>query len=473
MHDILIQNTLTGKKDKFVPLKANEVRIYGCGPTVYGYTHVGNARAALTLDLVTRTLEYFGYSVTLVRNFTDVDDKIIAVAQREGITAEAVSEKFIAAYRDDLKQLKTREPNACPKVTESMAEIIAFIQGLMDKGFAYPLKTSDGTDVYFEVQKFKSYGKLSHRKLDELVSGSRAEVVDGKRHLADFALWKAAKKDEPSWSSPWGPGRPGWHIECSAMIYRIFGDSIDLHLGGLDLVFPHHENEIAQSEALTEKPLSRYWVHNGLLEFGHEKMSKSLGNIVATKDFLAVRHPEVLRMLFLQQHYRSPLDFSEENVERAEAMLERLYQAFAEAGDQPAGAKSLLEEMEKALADDFNSGKALGLLFRMIRNAFRDRQESAWQELRSVRPLLIHVFGLLQDSPSVFLKANRERKLKRLGMSAERAQSIDARLKERDELRAQKDFKNSDRIRHELEAEGVVVMDGPDGTAWTLKENEK
>ncbi len=471
--NLKIQNTLTGKKEVFKPLNPNKVTIYCCGPTVQGYTHVGNARAALTLDLVSRVLKYLGYTIEVARNFTDVDDKIIASAIREKKTSQEISEFYIAAYLKDVSGLGTLLPNHMPKVTESMEAIVEFISDLEKKGIAYKAQTQIGTDVFFSVEKFPRYGCLSHRKIEEMVAGSRIEVEEAKRHPADFALWKAAKPNEPSWPSPWGAGRPGWHIECSAMIYKIFGKSIDIHMGGIDLLFPHHENEIAQSEARNAAPLANYWIHNGLLELGHEKMSKSVGNIVPTKVFLENRHAEVLRLLFLQQHYRSPLDFSGENIDRAEALLERLYHCKKMSLKASSSPQKLSSEWEKkvddSLSDDFNTAKILGQILSEARICFREDSHETWGRWSAFLPLLNDVFGLLKDEPELFLQTNHDRKLKRLGITEVEAQRVTDCLKEREKLRAEKKFQESDALRHQLESEGYLVMDGPDGSSWTKK----
>jgi len=468
-----IQNTLTGKKETFKPLNPDKVMIYCCGPTVQGYTHVGNARAALTLDLVSRVLNYLGYKIEVARNFTDVDDKIIASAVRENKTAQEVSEFYIEAYLKDVKSLGALLPHHMPKVTESMEAIIEFIADLETKGIAYKAQTQIGTDVFFSVEKFPRYGCLSHRKVEEMVAGSRIEVEEAKRHPADFALWKAAKPGEPSWPSPWGQGRPGWHIECSAMIQKIFGKTIDIHMGGIDLLFPHHENEIAQSEARHETALANYWIHNGLLELGHEKMSKSLGNIVTTRKFLESRHPEVLRLLFLQQHYRSPLDFSDENIDRAEALLERLYHckklALKAAGKAQEMTDEWKQKAEDSISDDFNTAKILGLILSEARSCFRLDSHESWSRWSAFLPFMNDVFGLLRDEPDSFLKANHERKLRRLGITEAEAQKVSDRLKEREKLRAEKKFQESDAVRAELESQGFVIMDGPDGSSWTKR----
>jgi cysteinyl-tRNA synthetase len=474
-----LTNTLSGKKEIFVPLK-EIVNVYCCGPTVYGFTHVGNARAALTADLVVRSLEYFGYKVRFARNFTDVDDKIIARSKEEGLPPEEIARKYADAYSDELKMLKTRPADSEPRVTESMEAIIQFIADLIEQDAAYILPTSQGNDVYFRTRSFEHYGCLSHRKLDDMISGTRAETQEGKEDEADFALWKASKPGEIFWESPWGAGRPGWHIECSAMIDQLFGQTLDIHMGGIDLVFPHHENEIAQSEKRRPYPLARYWLHNGLLELGQEKMSKSLGNIVRTKDFLE-RHPaDVLRLLFLQQHYRSPLDFSPETIHRAEALLERLAGAWAHAlaivskpQHKPQKEKSaLLVSMEQALADDFNSAKALGLLLAETRKAYKIQSVELWTEWLSCLPLLQAAFGLFNGStPEEVLQEIRSKKLKRHHLSTEKAEWIETKLLERQKAREKKDFAESDRIRDELAAQSVLVMDGPDGSSWDLKEN--
>lgn len=475
--NLKIENTLTGKKESFRPLNESFVTLYCCGPTVYGYTHVGNARAALSADLVVRSLEYFGYKVRFARNYTDIDDKIIVTAAKENKSCAEVSSFYAQAYEAELGMLKIREPDSKPKVSESLPEIIQLIEGLITKGMAYVAQTEHGQDVYYAVEKFKRYGCLSHRNLDDMISGVRIEVGEEKKHPGDFALWKAAKSGEPSWPSPWGAGRPGWHIECSAMIFKGFGETIDIHMGGLDLIFPHHENEIAQSEGFTNKPLARFWMHNGLLEFKNEKMSKSLGNIVRTHEFLQKRHPEVLRLLFLQQHYRSPLDFSDDNIDRAEALLERLYHAlqhslqFASAPLEGASAElvGLVDKMEDALADDFNTAKALGILFAGARICFKSQKPADWRSWGAATQLLQSVFGITLETPENFLNENRARKLKRWGLTAAESSEIDERVKERDLARASKNFAEADRLRKVLEDKGVLVMDSADGTSWTLR----
>ncbi len=339
-------DTLQGKKLPFRS-SSDSLKLYGCGPTVYGYIHVGNARAFLVQDLVVRILRYAGYAVTYTRNYTDIDDKIIQVALSEKKSAAEVAEFYIRAFDDDMKALKVIPPDHCPKATETIPEMISMIEGLIQKGLAYVVETSIGRDVYYRVLKFKKYGCLSKRHLDDMISGVRIETEEKKEHPADFALWKAAKPKEPSWESPWGPGRPGWHIECSAMIQKIFHSSLDIHMGGIDLIFPHHENEIAQSEGSDSKPLAHYWLHNGMLEIEKEKMSKSLGNIMKTRDFLEKYGAETLRLMVNLVHYRSPLDFSTESILRVEALVDRLYHCklHAERAKEVTAAQSLPPEL--------------------------------------------------------------------------------------------------------------------------------
>jgi cysteinyl-tRNA synthetase len=476
-------DTLTQKKESFKPRTLGEVNIYCCGPTVYGYTHVGNARAALTLDLVARIFKFAGYKVNAARNYTDVDDKIIEASKRENKTASEIADFYAKAYDEELSLLKAVAPRFSPKATEFIPDMISFIQGLEKKGLAYSSKTNYGTDVYFRVAGFKKYGCLSKRKIDEMIAGSRVESGEEKENPADFALWKASKPQEPSWPSPWGEGRPGWHIECSAMIYKIFNSQLDIHMGGLDLIFPHHENEIAQSEGLTEKPLANYWLHNGMVEVGKEKMSKSIGNILRTHDFIRDYGPETLRLLVLQQHYRSPMDLSEESILRAESLIERLYASKREAllhhasGDGatiPAELKDLTKKIEDALFDDFNSAKALGFILSGIRVCHRENNPAAWKEWAKVLPILSSVYGILDDAADAALMASRNRRLNRMGITEARASEIDSRLKERENLRKQKNFEAADQVRKDLEKSGIQVMDGPDGSTWNIpKEGSK
>ncbi|MBN8555641.1 MAG: cysteine--tRNA ligase [Deltaproteobacteria bacterium] len=480
-------NTRSQKKEVFKGHYENKVSIYCCGPTVYGYTHVGNARAALTLDLVSRIFKLAHYQIEAARNYTDIDDKIIEASKRENKTSHEIAEFYQKAYDEELSLLKALTPKFRPKATESVEDIVEFIQSLEKKQMAYSVQTEFGTDVYFRVSKFKKYGALSKRKLDDMIAGSRIDIDEKKEHPADFALWKAAKPEEPSWKSPWGNGRPGWHIECSAMIYKIFKSDLDIHMGGLDLIFPHHENEIAQSESLTEKALATYWLHNGMIEVGKEKMSKSIGNILRTADFIRDYGAETLRLLVFQQHYRSPMDLSEESILRAEALIDKLYLAKLTAktikptADSavtpletklPSELESLSAKIEESLLDDFNSAKALGQILSALRASHRENTASCWQVWAQSLPFLNSVFGILEEDPAQALKHSRERRLKRMQITETQAAEIDQKLIERENLRKQKNFEASDQIRKDLEKEGIQIMDGPDGSAWAVSKEK-
>ncbi|NWF54628.1 MAG: cysteine--tRNA ligase, partial [Syntrophaceae bacterium] len=380
-----IYNTLTKKKEEFVPLEEGKVRMYVCGVTVYDRCHIGHARAAVVFDVIYRFLRHLGYGVTYVQNYTDVDDKIINRANQEGVPSQVIAERYIQEHGQDMAALGMEKPTHQPKATENIPQIIDLIQRLVDKGVAYPVNG----DVYFSVEKFGPYGKLSGRDLEEMQAGARVEVDERKKNPLDFALWKASKPGEPEWESPWGKGRPGWHIECSAMSQRYLGESFDIHGGGKDLIFPHHENEIAQSEAATGKPFVRYWVHNGFVNINQEKMSKSLGNILPIGELLREHHPEALRLFLLSSHYRSPVDFSPQHMAEANANLDRFYSALlgieellsgkAEASPlNPASLKGAAKEVfektsktresfEEAMRDDFNTALALGYLHDLTR----------------------------------------------------------------------------------------------------------
>ncbi len=476
--EIQIQNTLTGKKEKFSPKSPGLATIYVCGPTVYGYTHVGNTRAALTGDLMVRVFKLGGYKTRYARNITDVDDKIIRVAKERQKSAQEIAEEFTAVYLSEMKALGTQEPDLVPKVTEHMPAIIDMVKGLVDKGMAYVAATPFGNDVYFRVKKFPHYGCLSHRKVEDMQTGVRIEPGEAKEDPLDFALWKAAKPEEPSWPSPWGEGRPGWHIECSAMIRKHFPSGIDVHGGGNDLVFPHHENEIAQSEGLDSHKLANFWVHNGMLTLGREKMSKSVGNIFTTQKFLELYGAETLRLMLMQHHYRGPMDFSEESIVRAEGLLKRLYtckenfEKHRDASSQstiPPELLTLEAEMKKSFFDDFNSAKALGFVLKAARLCFKEDKPELWQAWGThALPLMNSTLGLLEHPATSALSKLHDLRLKRMGVSGEFAAEVETLLKQREEVRAQKNFAESDRLRGELEAKGVRVMDGPDGSSWDL-----
>lgn len=473
--EIQLYDTLSGKKKAFEARSAKAVNVYCCGPTVYGYTHVGNARAALSLDLLVRCFEYFGYKVFAARNYTDIDDKIIKVAQKEGRSFSEVASFYEKAYREEMAALKIREPDFSPRATEHIPQMIQIIAGLIQKSKAYELKTEFGVDVYYRVQAFNAYGKLSKRDIDSIVQGTRAETEEGKQHPADFALWKASKPGEPFWESPWGRGRPGWHIECSAMIHGLFGTDLDIHMGGLDLIFPHHENEIAQSEAYTGSELARYWVHNGMIEVDKEKMSKSLGNIISTRKFLENYGPECLRVLIYSHHYRSPIDFSAQLIHAAETTMLRLYQALEVASqykNEPEAPElsSLLPQIEKALRDDLNSAKALGLLLGAARTCFKKEDPACWSSWYKAQACLQQCLGILNSNLKQVNQEVRERRIKRSGLSSDRVQQIEELLNQRQQLRAEKKFKEADLIRDQLEKENILVMDSPEGSSWSVKE---
>jgi cysteinyl-tRNA synthetase len=477
--EIKLTNTLSGKKEVFEPRGGAEaiVKIYLCGPTVYGFAHVGNARTALMGDLVHKILKLAGYQVDFSRNITDIDDKIIKVANDQSKNWSQVAKLFEDAYLKDMADLAVTPPSRSPHATEHVKDILAMIEGLIKQGYAYPAETPFGRDVYFRVKKFQTYGKLSRKNTDDLMSGARIEVGEAKEDPLDFALWKSAKPGEPSWESPWGAGRPGWHIECSAMIHALFHDEIDIHMGGLDLIFPHHENEIAQSEAYSSKSLAKYWIHGGLLTFGKEKMSKSLGNIVLTKDFIESFGAETYRMMCLQNHYRGPMDFSDEVILRSESLLERLYSAKGRVVDSASAPdvshpelSNIEEQMRTALFDDFNAAKATGVALKGLRLCFKEDKPELWK-LWGKQTLIIFnsVFEILKSDPRTTCHAMRARRLKRVGISEQKAGEIEKRLEDREQFRKNKDFAASDRLRAEIESEGIVVMDGPDGACWTVR----
>lgn len=469
-----IYNTLTREKEEFVPLVPGRVGIYVCGVTVYDLSHVGHARSALAFDMIRRYLLFRGYQVEFVRNFTDVDDKIIQRAQREGVTAHEISERYVAAEREDMAALGVLAPDVYAKATDHIPQMIALIERLIAKGLAYPV---DG-DVYFEVGRFPSYGRLSGKNLDQLVAGARVEVDERKRDPRDFVMWKGAKPGEPSWPSPWGPGRPGWHIECSAMAIQYLGDTFDLHGGGEDLIFPHHECEIAQAEGATGKPFVRYWLHNGLLNLGAEKMSKSLGNTLTIRELVKRHEPDAMRVYLLGAHYRHPLDFAEERIAEAARALVRLRALVAEAeriaakGLPTPGPKGrLLEEVaaqrarfEAAMDDDFNAPQALGVLFDLARILQGAREQVAQGTLGGGEFLLgvgelvmlARVLGLLES-------ARRE-----VAVDPQLKARIESLVYLRQEARRQRDFKEADRLRDELARLGVVLEDTRDGTTWKL-----
>jgi cysteinyl-tRNA synthetase len=460
-----IYNTLTHKKEEFQTLDPHEVKMYVCGPTVYSDAHIGHAMSAIVFDVVRRYLEYRGFYVRYVMNFTDVDDKIITRANQQGVDPHELAENYIQAYRQHLEDLNVIPATSNPRATQTMDKILAMIQGLIDKGFAYPAKNGD---VYFRITKDPDYGKLSGRKIDDMQAGARIEIEEEKEHPMDFAIWKAAKPGEPAWDSPWGKGRPGWHIECSAMNLAILGEQIDIHGGGNDLVFPHHENEIAQSESFTGKPFARYWMHNGMLQLQGEKMSKSVGNLVTIDEFLAKHDADALRMMVLNGSYRAPLSYSDDIMEAAERGLDRLRSGLkaapAAAPGAPADALAVLDQQTEtaqqtfvdAMDDDFNSSGGLAGLFELVRAINTARTAGATQEqlepAQETLQTLTGVLGLrLEDKKA----------------STGDADPFIALLVDvRSEARNQKNWVLSDLIRDRLKELGVAIEDGKDGTSW-------
>ena len=488
-----VYNTLTRKKEEFVSLEPGRVRMYVCGITVYDLCHIGHARSAIVFDVIYRYLLSLGYEVTYVRNFTDIDDKIIRRAAAEGTGYRTIADRYIRAFYEDMDALGLLRPGIEPLATEHIPEMIEIVRRLVEKGAAYQA----GTDVYFMVDRFPGYGKLSGRDTEDMIAGARVEVDENKRNPLDFVLWKGSKPGEPSWDSPWGPGRPGWHIECSAMATRYLGAAIDIHGGGKDLVFPHHENEIAQSEMAFGGPFVRYWIHNGFVNINDEKMSKSLGNFFTIRDVLRDVHPESLRLFVISKHYRSPVDFSDETVAEAERGLERLY-ATLEAVQQRAAAPNdaehpgeILEKQdpelyektsalpasfEEAMANDFNTAQAIGLVFALQRNLQRFLDKFGRKNLKgpaaqlaqmAAGTLLKHcnTLGLLMLAPWAFFDQQRKLKLKTTGIGE---QELNELIVLRHKARQEKNFAEADRIRLELEAKHIQLEDSPEGTKWRV-----
>ncbi|SKA93028.1 cysteinyl-tRNA synthetase [Paucidesulfovibrio gracilis DSM 16080] len=480
-----LYNTLTGNKEEFTPLNGNAVNMYVCGITAYDLCHIGHARSSVVFDVLVRYLRHKEYDVTFIRNFTDIDDKIIKRAAETGMDPAELAAKFIQEFYVDMDRLAVLRADVEPKCTEHIQEMIQLTQRLIDKGHAY---AAPNGDVYFKVRSFEGYGKLSGRRIEELESGARIAPGEDKQDPLDFTLWKAAKPGEPSWESPWGPGRPGWHLECSAMSEKYVALPLDIHGGGQDLAFPHHENEIAQSEAATGKPFARYWVHNGFVQINSEKMSKSLGNFFTIRDILAQFHPETLRYFLLTMHYRSPLDFSFDAMEEAEKGLKRVYAALRQIDEESVRSKwsktplpeELLQELEtietewtRSMEDDLNTAGAMGQVFNAVRLAGRlgedktlRKSEGArdlWQRIKTDMAAWGKVFGVFERNPAEFLDELRNTRAARKGIDPEQVEQL---MAARQDARKAKDFTEADRLREELAALGVEVKDTPKGPVW-------
>ncbi|GAB1536972.1 cysteine--tRNA ligase [Geovibrio sp. ADMFC3] len=473
---IKVFNTLKKEKEDFKPLNDNKVGMYVCGVTVYDLCHIGHARSAVVFDVIRRYFLYRGYDVTFVKNFTDIDDKIIKRSNESSVDWRDLTKKYMEAHDADMDSLNVKRPDQTPRATDFISEMIAMCENLIAKGHAY---VSDG-DVYYRVESFSEYGKLSHRHLDEMMAGARVEVNERKENPYDFVLWKSSKPNEPSWESPWGPGRPGWHIECSVMSEKILGLPFDIHGGGKDLVFPHHENEIAQSEAACGCEFARYWMHNGFVNINEEKMSKSLGNFFTIRDVTEKFDPEIVRFFLLTTHYRSALDFSDEKLKDAESSLNRIYTMLDELYGFTAGKKGVsvineaenvasefVAEFERAMDDDFNTPVALAAIFEVVRKINKiladkpnkDTLEALRKSAEKVFSAVNDVLGVIVKTPEEWFKANLEIPVSEL----------EALIEERQDSRKEKNFERADEIRKELSAKGIELLDTPVGTKFRAK----
>lgn len=467
-----IFNTLTRSKEEFKPINDGEAKVYACGPTVYNYIHIGNARPICVFDVLRRYLEYRGYNVTFVQNFTDIDDKIINKANETGTDYMSVSEKFIAEYKKDAHGLNVKDATVHPRATENMDEIIDMIKTLIDKGYAYAVENGD---VYFRTDKFAEYGKLSHQPLEDLVAGARINIGETKENPMDFALWKGAKPGEPMWETPWGNGRPGWHIECSSMARRYLGKTIDIHCGGQDLIFPHHENEIAQSECCNGVPFANYWMHNGYINVDNKKMSKSLNNFFTVRDVAEKYGYEPIRYLMVSSHYRMPINYSTDIIEQCKASLERLYNCrdnlqFAlknAVTEEKDGDKEQLADLEKhrgdfisAMDDDLNSADAITAIFELARD-INTKTAPSEEPSKYLCKNALALFDELCDVLGILYCKNDEKSLD---------EEIEELIKQRNDARKNKDWATADKIRDELKARNIVLEDTPQGVKWKIVE---
>ncbi|MGM9988773.1 MAG: cysteine--tRNA ligase [Bacillaceae bacterium] len=461
---IQLYNTLTRQKEEFIPLEPGKVKMYVCGPTVYNYIHIGNARPAIVFDSIRRYLEYRGYDVQYVSNFTDVDDKLIKAANELGEDVPTIADRFVEAYFEDVSALGCKRASVHPRVTENMDIIIEFIEALIEKGYAYE---SEG-DVYYRTRAFNEYGKLSHQSIDDLRLGERIEVGEKKQDALDFALWKAAKEGEIYWDSPWGQGRPGWHIECSAMARKYLGDTIDIHAGGQDLTFPHHENEIAQSEAVTGKTFANYWLHNGYINIDNEKMSKSLGNFILVHDIIKQYDPQLIRFFILSVHYRNPINFSEELLQSASNGFDRIVSAYENIKHRKEVSVDLAEndetyltqiqahhdEFVRSMDDDFNTANAVTVLYNLAKDANVYLRETNTSHV--VLDAFLKAFDTIVDVLGVTITKEEELL----------DDEIEKLLEQRIEARKNRDFALADKIRDDLKAQNIILEDTPQGTRW-------
>ncbi|HSQ83725.1 MAG TPA: cysteine--tRNA ligase [Desulfobacterales bacterium] len=471
-------NTLKKKKEPFNPIDPGKVRMYVCGPTVYDSCHIGHARSVVVFDVIARYLKAIGYEVIYVRNFTDVDDKIINKANQLGIESTVVAEKFIKEFYEDMDALNVERATIEPKATDHITQIIQFIEKLVNEGFAYQVEG----DVYFSVEKFEEYGKLSGRKLDEMEAGARIDIDERKNNPFDFVLWKSAKPGEPYWNSPWGNGRPGWHIECSVMSSEYLGTTFDIHGGGKDLCFPHHENEIAQSESFSGKPFVKYWIHNGFVNINQEKMSKSLGNFLMIKDVLKVYHPEVIRLFLLSNHYRSPIDFTEKAMNEASSGLDKMYALLLRAGNtigfesnQDIEPGDCWQQFCEAMDDDFNSARGIGIIFDTIRKINRLLDEYENNDSDQIKNTIQiakadilragNILGILLEKPDEYFDKKQTQVLEQKSIDPD---MIAIMIKERDAARQAKDWEKADQIRNQLAEMDVTIEDRPEGTIWKI-----